>query len=165
MSKAVKSLSGFNLRTLPVAELASAAWGGAAVLVGFVVGHASVGHVLSAAAAGGIFFLLSLTCLRYLSSRLYPFVLASALAGGAGGFSYWLLWRPGVTAIGALVLGAIGGALVSAFQLIYVHYRSDMLGIEERLDARLSQIDRAFTEDLATLDREQHSRTRLPPSE
>jgi len=49
-----------------------------------------------------------------------------------------------------LVLGAIGGALVSAFQLIYVHYRSDMLGIEERLDARLSQIDRAFTEDLAT---------------
>ena len=165
MSKAVKSLSGFSLRTLPVAELASAAWGGAAVLVGFVVGHASVGRALSAAAAGGVFFLLSLTCLRYFSSRLYPFVLASALAGGAAGLSYWLLWRPDVTAIGAFVLGAIGGALVSAFQLIYVHYRSDMLGIQERLDEGLSQIDRALTEKLQALDREQHSRTRLPPSE
>jgi len=154
MSKVITSWSESNLRTLPLAELASAAWGGAAVLIGFVIGHASVGGLLSAAAAGGVFFLLSLACLRYLSKRFYTFLFGSALAGGAAGFSYWLLWRPDVTAIGGLVLGAIGGALVSVFQLLFVHFRSNMLGIEERRDERLSRIDEALAERIARrLDR------------
>jgi hypothetical protein len=154
---------GFNRRPLPLTDVASVALGGALVAIGPLLTHVGVRGVLAGLVAGAAFFFFSSLSLRYLSAWLLPSTLGGAVAGALTGLTYWILGRPDFTALGVVVLGAVGGAGISVFQLIAVQYLRQKARIEEQLDRRLTRIDHALSDRLAELDSQVGSVPRVPP--
>jgi uncharacterized MnhB-related membrane protein len=117
-------------RELSLSDLVPAALGAAGVFIGPMVAHASLISILAGCAGGATFFGGSLAVLRAFGRSLVPAVLASAVSGAAGALVYWLLARPDLTAVGTTGLGAIAGAAIAPFQLIWVQFRYEVAQIE-----------------------------------
>jgi hypothetical protein len=122
--------SPFPIR-LSIGDLFPAALGAACVFIGPLIADASLAVTLAGAAGAAIFLGGSLLVLRFFARSLVPAVLASAAAGAAGAFLYWVLAKPDLTAVGASGLGAIGGAVIAPFELIWVQFREEMAQLED----------------------------------
>ncbi len=112
--------SGVQLSLFDLMPTALAAVG---ALSGFLVANNTLFGILASCAAVFTFLGGSLLVLRRFGRSLVPAVLASAGIGAVAAFVYWLLARPDLTAIGTAGLGAIGGAAVAPFELIWVQFR------------------------------------------
>jgi hypothetical protein len=117
-------------RHLSLSDLVPAALGAAGVFIGPMVAHASLIGILAGCAGAAAFLGGSLLVLRAFGRSLVPAVLASAVAGAAGAFVYWVLARPDLTAVGTTGLGAIAGAAIAPFELIWVQFRHEMAKLE-----------------------------------
>jgi uncharacterized MnhB-related membrane protein len=115
---------------LSIYDLLPAALGAAALFVGPLVAHASLLVTAAGVLGAAIFLGGSLVVLRVFGRALVPAVLTSAAAGALAGFVYWLLARPDLTAIGTAGLGAIGGAAIAPFELIWLQFREEMAELE-----------------------------------
>src|SRR5437016_4738762 len=91
---------GTSERQLSLSDLVPAALGAAGVFMGPMVAHASFIGVLAGCAGAATFLGGSLVVLRGFGRSLVPAVLVSAVSGAAGGFVYWVLARPDLTAVG-----------------------------------------------------------------
>ena len=115
---------------LSLGDLFPAALGAAGVFIGPLVAHASLAVTLAGTAAAAVFLSGSLVVLHVFGRKLVPAVLSSAASGAVAAFVYWILARPDLTPIGTSGLGAIGGAVIAPFELIWLQYRHDVALIE-----------------------------------
>jgi hypothetical protein len=119
---------------LSLLDLLPTAVGAAGALSGFLVANTTLVGILASCAAVFTFLGGSLVVLRRFGRSLVPAVLASAGTGAVGAFVYWVLARPDLTAVGTAGLGAIGGAAIAPFELIWVQFRHDMAQLEANSD-------------------------------
>jgi hypothetical protein len=119
---------------LSLFDLLPAAIGAAGVFSGPLVANTSLIGVLASCAGAFTFLGGSLVVLRRFGRSLVPAVLTSAGAGAIAAAIYWVLARPDLTAVGTAGLGAIGGAVIAPFELIWVQFRYDMAQLEANSD-------------------------------
>jgi uncharacterized MnhB-related membrane protein len=119
---------------LSLSDFIPAALVAAGVFAHPLLAHATFIHILAGLAGGATFFAGTLIVLRRFGTSLVPAVLASAASGAMAGLVYWLLGRPDLTAIGTAGLGAVGGAVVAPFELVWVEFRLKMAQLETQSD-------------------------------
>jgi uncharacterized MnhB-related membrane protein len=102
----------------------------AGVFLGPLVANASLVGTLAGCAGAATFLAGSLVVLHVFGRSLVPAVLASAVSGATAALVYWVLARPDLTAVGTAGLGAIGGAAIAPFELIWVQFRYEMAQLE-----------------------------------
>jgi hypothetical protein len=125
-------------------EALSSAYTSAALLLATVLRDPAPRAIVASLVAGVVFFAGSLGSLWLLRRRLVPTVIGSAVAGSLAGAVYGLIapaWSVGV--LNGAGLGAVAGATIAPFQLIFLHGRRALEHSRELLDdsnARLEQM-------------------------
>ncbi len=138
---------------LSLSDLVPAALGAAGVFIGPMVAHASLVGILAGCAGAAVFLGGSLVVLRAFGRSLVPAVLASAVSGGAGALVYWVFARPDLTAVGTTGLGAIAGAAIAPFELIWLQFRYGMAQLEAESDFEYTGLISTLWRSLAFLRR------------
>jgi uncharacterized MnhB-related membrane protein len=99
-----------------------------------LVSDASLIGLPGGLAGAAVFLGGSLVVLLVFGRSLVSAIIVSAISGAAASLVYWLLARPDLDPAGTAGLGAIGGAVIAPFELIWVKFRDEVAELEAASD-------------------------------